>query len=505
MKKVSKIAIAMSGGVDSSVIAYLLSQIHSNDELIGIHMTNWDYADENDTIASKKKKYESCWEQDWKDARAVASQLNIPIHQISFQTEYWNDVFQPYCQQLSRSITPNPDVDCNRYIKFGALKDYLKKRFRDVDYLATGHYARLWDRSRSNSKERIGGSCVISRIPDYLQKALEGEDSTVLADYLLHSSNADKPLLIAARDRSKDQSYFLSSVSAKAFSGVMFPLGDLYKTTPVPASNFQDDNDRQFSSFSVREVAKYAKLPNATKRDSVGICFIGKRKHGDFINEYIDPHSDYQENNSSDGCSSTLSLIQCINIENNDVIATFDPDVNPSLMYSTIGQGAKISGATQKWFVVDKQLQSSNIYDVKWKAPYLLVCPGTHHPSLYSDRLYIRCSDLNWMAGGGVTNRPPPLPFHAKCRIRHLQPLVDCEIVVNNFDCYEIRLKLPLRGIARGQVCVFYSGGKEGDLICLGGGPIDQRGQNYWEMQKDLPTIVHPSGHNDHSTIKKNG
>ena len=111
------------------------------------------------------------------------------------------------------------------------------------------------------------------------------------------------------------------------------------------------------------------------------------------------------------------------------------------------------------------------------------------------------------MAGG-----PPPIPFRLKCRIRHLQPLVDCEIVVGSdcmskdgdgFGSYEIRLKLPLRGIAQGQVCVFYSGGKEGDLICLGGGPIDRRGPNYWEMQKALPKILHPSGLNDNSSIKK--
>jgi tRNA U34 2-thiouridine synthase MnmA/TrmU len=477
-----KIGVALSGGVDSSVVAYLLSHNQPNDEVTGIHMSNWDYADEAETTVTtpKKKKYESyCWEQDWKDARAVASQLNIPIHHVSFQAEYWNDVFQPYCQHISQSITPNPDVDCNKYIKFGALKDYLKKTFRDIDYLATGHYARLWDRSISNS-----------HMPEYLQRALEEEDSTILADYILHKSNADKPVLLSARDRSKDQSYFLSSVPAEAFSRVLFPLGDLYKN--VPSNNSQDD-----SSFSVREVAKHAKLPNASKRDSVGICFIGKRKHGDFINEYIDLPSECDDNNSS-------SLVQCINVENNDVISTFDPVVSPSLIYSTIGQGAKISGVAQKWFVVDK-------YD-KWKSPCLLVCPGTHHPSLYADRLYIRCKDLNWMAGGGDTNRPPPLPFFAKCRIRHLQPLVDCEIVVDSncmsrggdgFDSYEIRLKLPLRGIAQGQVCVFYSGGKEGDLICLGGGLIDRRGPNYWEMQKDLPKILHPSGHNDNSSIEK--
>ena len=503
-------------------------------------MSNWDYADEIPTATTtmKSNKNDSyCWEQDWKDANAVATQLNIPIHQVSFQAEYWNEVFQPYCQQLTRSVTPNPDVDCNRYIKFGALKDYLKKRFSgDIDTLATGHYARIWDRSRSNSgnSTSIGGiHTTMNQMPHYLQEALEEEESTILADYILHSSVADTPMLLSARDCSKDQSYFLSGVPAKAFSGVLFPLGDLYKTEPgVDSTNYSKDDgdgdDIDDSVLSVRQVARHAQLPNATKRDSVGICFIGKRKHGDFISEYIDhPLNDSYDGRSS---SSTSSLVQCINVENNEVVATFDHVDSPSLTYATIGQGAKISGAAQKWFVVDKQLQPpqhTNNYNNgqwKWKSPCLFICPGTHHPSLYADKFYIRCKNFNWIAGGGETNRPPPLPFRAKCRIRHLQPLVDCEItMVNNQnhsqnhncttsqdvlgvfddDNYEIRLKLPLRGIAPGQVCVVYAGGKEGDLICLGGGPIDQRGPNYWEMQQDLPKILHPSGRNDRSIIQK--
>jgi len=495
----SKIAIAMSGGVDSSVVAYMLSQSHRYEELVGIHMSNWDYADEIGNVASlRKQKYHErhCWEQDWKDARAVALQLKIPIHHVSFQAEYWNTVFQPHCQQVSQFNTPNPDVDCNRYIKFGVLRDYLKKRFFDIEYLATGHYARLWDRKSSH-------------LPDYLEQALEHEDSTALADYVIQPSNSEKPMLLAASDRSKDQSYFLSMVPADNFSGVLFPLGELNKTPRLKINNSQLDNYLESTSLSVREIAKHANLPNATKKDSVGICFIGKRKYGDFINEYIDPADNCKGKISFNGRSSTSSLVQCINVENNDVVATFDPNVNPSLMYSTIGQGAKIPGATQKWFVVDKQISQTNIHRGKERtSPCILVCPGTHHPSLYSDRLYIRCSELNWIAGGGATNRPPPLPFHTKCRIRHLQALVDCEISFHNSftsadgcDSFKIRLKTPLRGIAIGQVCVFYSGGEKGDLICLGGGPISRRGPNYWETQKDLPKILHSSGHNDDSIM----
>ncbi len=480
-----KIAIAMSGGVDSSVVAYLLSKAYPTEKLIGVHMSNWDYADEDASVATtiKSNKNDSfCWEQDWKDASAVAKQLNIPLHHVSFEAEYWTEVFQPYCQKLSESITPNPDVDCNRYIKFGALKDYLKTRFdSEVGYLATGHYARIWDRSNS------------SEMPNYLQQALEEEETTVLEDYILHPSVANTPLLLSAKDRSKDQSYFLSGVTAKAFSGVKFPLGDLYKTEK--GRDISEVDNIGESELSVRRVAQEAHLPNASKKDSVGICFIGKRKHGDFINEYVEHPLDDR------GSSSTSSLVQCINVENNEQVATFDPVENPSLLYATIGQGAKISGACQKWFVVDKQL--------KGKSPSIFICPGTHHPSLYVDKFYVK--NFNWIAGG-ETNRPPPLPFRAKCRIRHLQPLVDCEITMVDYDIgrtsdaghqnlLQVKLKKPLRGVAHGQICVVYAGGNEGDLICLGGGPIDRRGENYWEMQRELPNVLHPSGHNDSSVI----
>mmetsp|Transcript_23764 Transcript_23764/g.50527 ORF Transcript_23764/g.50527 Transcript_23764/m.50527 type:complete len:598 (+) Transcript_23764:125-1918(+) len=519
-KPQGKIAIAMSGGVDSSVVAYLLSQSHHASELIGVHMSNWDYADENPTAETTRKSNKNnsyCWEQDWKDATAVAEQLKIPINHVSFQAEYWNEVFQPYCQKLSQSITPNPDVDCNRYIKFGALKDYLEKRFDgDIDYLATGHYARIWDRSNSHSSTRMVGGTQATTIgmPECLEQALEEEESAVLADYILHSSLADAPLLLSARDRSKDQSYFLSGVSAEAFSGVLLPLGDLYKTEqqgtkdPADAVEYKKDNGGN-DVLSVRQVAQKAKLPNATKRDSVGICFIGKRKHGDFINEYVDHPLDNPGSSGYVGNSSlgpTSSLVECINIENNDVVATFDPVENPFLVYATVGQGAKISGAGQKWFVVNKELQpppphrnngTSKSGSVPWKSPRVFVCPGTHHPSLYADSFCVRRRNFNWIAGGGGNN-PPPLPFQAKCRIRHLQPLVDCEIVADDDnDCFEIRLKLPLRGVAPGQVCVVYAGGIVGDLVCLGGGPIEQAGQNYWEMERDLPAVLHSSGHND--------
>jgi tRNA U34 2-thiouridine synthase MnmA/TrmU len=513
----------MSGGVDSSVAAHLLSLSHPIDDLVGIHMSNWDYHNEGPTMttstridanfnaftSSGNNGPSRCWEQDWKDARAAAQHLNIPIHHVSFEADYWNDVFEPYCEQLAQSVTPNPDVDCNRYIKFGVLKEYVRTRFH-IDRLATGHYARLWDRSGNANHNDDSGSVTVGNtrnrldMPDCLEGALEEEESSILADYLLSNTQgtSNVPILLTARDRFKDQSYFLSGVSGQSFSNILFPLGDLYKTPPVPNVVHDDTiysstwslsgQSRSSLQLSVRELAQEARLPNASKRDSMGICFVGKRKHGDFINDFVNAHqtdpllsSSVASTVATTGQPTTRRLHECINVEDGSVVATFDPLTNPSLTYATIGQGARLSGASQKWFVVDK------------RGHQLWICPGTHHPALYSDRLYVR--NFNWIMGGCS----PSLPFRAKCRIRHLQPLVECEIICldnpigNDGAMYEIRLEFPLRGIARGQVCAIYSGGRSGDLVCLGGGPIELRGPTYWEMQKDLPRILHPAGHND--------
>ena len=448
-----RIAVAMSGGVDSSVAAHLLSQqdgISSDTMILGIHMSNWDYHGDDDESSENKK----CWEQDWKDAKNVAQHLQIPIVHTSFEAEYWNDVFEPYCQQLAKSITPNPDVDCNRYIKFGVLKEYIRKRFQ-IDTLATGHYARVcWDVTNNSPYESN------DRMPLYLQQALE-EDSSL--SQLLDFS---QPILMAARDASKDQSYFLTGVRGEALRNVLFPLGDLYKQPPRDNNNEEAYQSPQ-ASLSVREIAEQAQLPTAQKRDSMGICFVGKRKHGSFVNEYIPQAS----------IATKQQKGKCVNVEDGSIVTTFDPSKHVSLLYATIGQGAKISGASQKWFVVDKPDPMT-----------VLICPGTHHPALYADRLYVQT--MNWIAG----HPPPSLPLRAQCRIRHLQPLVDCEIRAAPYNNgFEIVLQQPLRGIAPGQVCGIYYN----DLICLGGGAISQRGPTYLDMQKDLPAALHPSGHND--------
>lgn len=418
-----RIAVAMSGGVDSSVVAYLLRRQYPQAELLGVHMSNWDYNAE-DTAPSK------CWEQDWKDAKLVADHIGIPIIHTSFQADYWNSVFEPFIEQISQHRTPNPDVDCNRYIKFGVLKEFLWSKHQ-ITTLATGHYARLWDPTRD--------------MPEDLQQVLD-QDSAI-EPFLSKTT----PTLLSGKDMSKDQSYFLSGVSGEALRNVLFPLGDYLKQP-------QDDS----TATSVRQLALETQLPNALKRDSMGICFVGKRKHGEFVQDFLAPPP-------------TTAIGQCINVEDGSIVTTFDPQKQPSLLYATIGQGAKIGGASQKWFVVDKP-----------NAMTLLICPGTHHPALYSDSFHV--DFIHWISG-----IEPRLPLRAQCRIRHLQPLVDCEIHPRREGGYEVITSLPLRGIASGQVCGIYLH----DFICLGGGAITQRGPNYMDLQKSLPSLLHPAGSND--------
>lgn len=457
-----RIAIAMSGGVDSSVVAYLLRQQYPTTDLLGVHMSNWDYSeDDMDTTINTSKTTPKCWEQDWKDAQAVAQHLKISLVHTSFRADYWNSVFEPYVDQIAyHQRTPNPDIDCNRYIKFGVLREFLQSKYQ-ITTLATGHYARLWDPTTSIP------SSTPNAMPDCLQEVLD-QDSSV--ERLLSKS---VPTLLAGRDSFKDQSYFLSGVPGRCFQNVLFPLGEYLKTdiattttTTKEATNDEEDiSPPRHLSLSVRELAIKANLPNANKRDSMGICFVGKRKHAKFVQDYLELPSGEQQG-------------KCINIDDGSVVSTFDPNSEPSFLYATIGQGARIGGASQRWFVVDKP-----------DALTLLICPGTHHPALYADSFQV--DEMHWISGV-----EPPLPLRAQCRIRHLQPLVDCEIRRRTSTPsssghaaggtmgggYEIVTTKPLRGIAPGQVCGIYVC----DVICMGGGSISRRGPTYMDLQKTL-------------------
>ena len=206
------VVVGMSGGVDSSVAALLLKQQGYN--VIGLFMNNWEETDECGVCTS---------EEDFSDVRRVANTIGIPYYTVNYSKEYWNRVFEYFLASYKEGRTPNPDVLCNREIKF---KDFKEKALElGADFIATGHY------------------CDI-----------------------LH--DGDTHYLLKAKDQSKDQTYFLNQLSQSQLDKVLFPLGKLDKS-------------------EVRRIAEENGLATATKKDSTGICFIGERNFRNFLQTYI--------------------------------------------------------------------------------------------------------------------------------------------------------------------------------------------------------------------------
>lgn len=208
----TRVVLGMSGGVDSSVAALLLKQ--QGYDVIGVFMKNWDDTDEFGRCTA---------EDDAEDVRRVAEQIGIPYYTVNFEKQYYEKVFAYFLDEYRRGRTPNPDVMCNREIKFG---DFLQKALDlGADYIATGHYARV---------DRSGG----------LNRLLRGNDP------------------------GKDQTYFLSQLNQYQLGMAMFPIGHL----PKP---------------EVRRIAEEAGLATAKKKDSTGVCFIGERNFKEFLSQYL--------------------------------------------------------------------------------------------------------------------------------------------------------------------------------------------------------------------------
>lgn len=353
-----KIMVGLSGGVDSAVTALLLKK--QGYEVTGVFMQNWE-VDNQDPYCTAEK--------DLLDAKAAADKIGIPLLTVNFAHEYWHQVFQHCLDEFAAGRTPNPDVLCNREIKFKALLDYALEQ--GADMLATGHYARV--RRSENGYE-----------------LLRGIDST------------------------KDQSYFLYLLNQHALSHALFPLGELKKT-------------------DVRQIAHEASLPNAHKKDSTGICFIGERKFSDFLKEFM------------------LATPGDIKTEDGKIIGK-----HTGLMFYTLGQrkGLMIGGlqdsSEQAWYVIDKDLKNN----------VLIVGQGHDHPRLQSTTL--KGEQLHWQA-----KQLPVLPYQCVARTRYHQPDHSCTLESTDGDKFFVRFDKPLRAITPGQSVVFYK-----DEICLGGGII---------------------------------
>ncbi len=207
-----RVVVGMSGGVDSSVAALLLKE--QGYEVVGLFMHNWEEEEESGCCTSA---------EDWQDVVGVCGKLGIKCYSVNFASEYMDRVFHYFIDEYSKGRTPNPDVLCNREIKFAPFKDYAMEL--GADFIATGHYCDIGERD-------------------------------------------GVPVLLKAKDEGKDQTYFLNQVRTSQLDKVLFPLGKLVKS-------------------EVRKIAEEAGLVTAKKKDSTGICFIGERKFRKFLQEYI--------------------------------------------------------------------------------------------------------------------------------------------------------------------------------------------------------------------------
>ena len=221
MKK--KVILGLSGGVDSSVAAIKL--LEEGYEVVGVFMRNWDSATNNDFLGNPDFNSDVCpQEKDYQDAMKVAEKLGIELKRVDFIEEYWEYVFKYFLEEYAAGRTPNPDLMCNKEIKFKAFLDYANNL--NADYIAMGHYARI-------NHDPVKGS--------YLLRGL---------------------------DNNKDQTYFLALLSQNQINKALFPVGDMLKK-------------------EVRELAVKYDLATATKKDSTGICFIGERRFHQFLQNYL--------------------------------------------------------------------------------------------------------------------------------------------------------------------------------------------------------------------------
>ncbi len=350
------VIVGMSGGVDSSVAAYLLQR--DGWDVRGVFMRNWE--DESDRPDYRADSSNGCsWEDDFADVRAVCDQLGIPYSTFNFVEEYKELVFQEFVKELEAGRTPNPDIACNQEIKF---RLFIERALAlpDVTHVATGHYARVED----------------------------GE-------------------LRRPTDSNKDQTYFLHRIDPDVLPQVLFPLQDLTKD-------------------KVRAIAQEQKFPNADKKDSTGICFIGDIDYNAFIDKYI---------SKKPGAIVTRDGTQ---------VGEHD-----GLHFFTIGQRKGIDiGGTGPYYVVEKDLKGNR----------LIVTNDSLDPALSQKRVFV--GSMHWLVD-------TELPIRCQAQIRYRQKAQDAKVSTDGAHLV-VDFDEPQRAVTSGQSAVLY----DGDRV-LGGGIIE--------------------------------
>lgn len=353
------VVVGMSGGVDSSVAALLLKEQGYN--VIGLFMVNWNEEDENGVCTSTT---------DYEDVKRVCSTIGIPYFTVNYAKEYWDRVFEYFLEEYKKGRTPNPDVLCNREIKFGPFLEQAKKI--GADYIATGHYAKVYEKNGLY----------------YLAKA---------------------------KDKNKDQSYFLNQLSQEQLKNTIFPLSDMLKP-------------------DLRIIAQKHNFVNAEKKDSTGVCFIGERHFRQFLKQYIP----MQKGDIID--------------TNNNIVGQHD-----GVYYYTIGQrrglniGGMSTGNGKRWYVIGKDVEKNILY----------VSQGEGE-ELYSSGLITY--KVNW-----IPQTPADKKFDCFAKFRYRQPDQAVSVEIKD-DKVIVTFKEKQRAVTEGQFVVFYD--KEEN--CLGGGIIDE-------------------------------
>lgn len=388
-----RVVVGLSGGVDSSVAAFLLKE--QGYEVIGMFMKNWH--DDSVTISN-----ECPWLDDSNDAMIVAQHLGIPFQTIDLSKEYKKRIVDYMFAEYQRGRTPNPDVLCNREIKFDVFLHAATKL--GADYVATGHYCR------------------------------KGE---------LHKNGETIYQLLAGKDSNKDQSYFLCQLTQAQLAKALFPIGELTKS-------------------EVRAIAKKMGLATAEKKDSQGLCFIGKIHLPDFLQQKLKTKkgkvievprdATIFKNGWSKEDYTSLTKPYDLSSEIGQVVG----EHNGAHFY-TIGQrkGLNMGGFPKPMFVIGTDTEQNLIY----------MGQGEDHPGLYRSGLFIQKEDEHWIRPDLTLNEGESKKY--KVRIRYRQALENAELIQQKEGIY-ILFDNPQRGVAPGQFATWY----EGDEL-IGSGVIN--------------------------------
>lgn len=383
-----RVVVGLSGGVDSAVAAALL--LEQGYDVLGIFMKNW-----HDTEVTISK--DCPWEEDSKDALLVAEHLGIPFQAIDLSLPYKERIVDYMFSEYQAGRTPNPDVLCNREIKF----DLFLKAAIDLgaDYVATGHYCR-------KSESGFDGSRIYH--------------------------------LLAGKDKNKDQSYFLCQLNQEQLSKSLFPLGELTKP-------------------EVREKARQLGLPNFSKKDSQGLCFIGKVRLPEFLQQQLEPKrgriieippncdlfsETVERNHQANDADQLKKLAEPISytIENGEVVG-----IHQGAHFYTVGQrkGLGVGGKTEPLFVLATDVTDNIVY----------VGMGEKHPGLYRNALRIDNSELHWVRSDLSLKSGESM--RVLCRFRYRQPL-EWAIIYQLDDCVIVAFEKPQKAITPGQFAAWY-------------------------------------------------